>query len=72
MITDPKFLTCRNEIESKGVQYLLIKSVGAASRQSPAIARKFVALYHRKTKIRMRSDERDYLQRPSAIWSAFV
>ena len=39
----------------------LIKSVGAANRQSPAIPRKFVALYHRNTKIRMRSDEREKL-----------
>ena len=37
----------------------LIKSVGAANRQSPPIPRKFVALYHRKTKIRMRSDKRE-------------
>ena len=37
----------------------LIKSGGAANRQSPTIPRKFVALYHRNTKIRMCSDERD-------------
>ena len=37
----------------------LIKSEGAANRQSPLILRKFVVLYHRNTKIRMRSDERD-------------
>ena len=36
----------------------LIKSVGAAYRQSPATPRKFVTLHHRN-KIRMRSDERD-------------
>ena len=38
----------------------LIKSVGAANRQSPVIPRKFMALYHRNTKSRMRSDESDY------------
>ena len=38
----------------------LIKSVGAANLQSPVKPRKFVALYHRNTKIRMGSDERDY------------
>ena len=32
----------------------LIKSVGAANQQSPLIPRKFVALYHRHTKMRMR------------------
>ena len=37
----------------------LIKSVGTANRQSPPIPRKFVALYHKNTKIRMRSDKRD-------------
>ena len=37
----------------------LIKSVRAANLQSPLITRKFVALCHRSTKIRMRSDERD-------------
>ena len=37
----------------------LIKSVGAAIRQSPATPRKFVTLYHRNNKIRMRSDEHD-------------
>ena len=39
----------------------LIKSVGAANRQSPTIPRKFVALFHRNTKIRLRSDECDKL-----------
>ena len=38
----------------------LIKSVGVANRQSLSIPRKFVALYHRTTKIRLRSDEHDY------------
>ena len=39
----------------------LIKSVEAVNRQSPAIPRKSVALYHRNTNIRMRSDEREKL-----------
>ena len=38
----------------------LIKSVGFANRQSPPIPRKFVAVYHRNTKITVCSDERDY------------
>ena len=33
----------------------LIKLVGAANGQSPAIPRQFVALYHRRTKIKVRS-----------------
>ena len=33
------------------------KSLGAANRQSPLIPRKFVDLYYRITKIRMRSDK---------------
>ena len=37
----------------------LIKSVGAANGQLPVIPREFVALYHRNTKIRMRSNERE-------------
>ena len=56
------FVTYEDKIQSKGVQvpteFPLIKSVGAANRQSPAKPRNFVALYHRKTKIRMRSDKR--------------
>ena len=40
----------------------LIKSVGATNRQSRAIPQKFVALYHRNTKIRVCSDERDDIQ----------
>ena len=61
------FVTYEDKIESKGVQvpaeFPLIKSVGAANRQSPAKPRNFVALYHRRTKIRMRSDERhEFLQ----------
>ena len=58
-----------DKIESKGVQVPaelpLIKSVGAANRQSPAKPRYFVALYHRRTKTRMRSDERDEFLRLS-------
>ena len=61
MITDPRSslteeLTSRKESSFPG-EMPLIKSVGAANRQSPPIPRKFVALYHRNTKIRMRSDE---------------
>ena len=36
-----------------------IKSVGAANRQSAVVPRELEALYHRNTKIRMRSDERE-------------
>ena len=66
MITDLRSsLTETKLIESKGsifpTEMPLIKSVGVANRQSPAIPRKFVALYHRNTKIRMRSDEREKL-----------
>ena len=57
------FVTYEDKIQSKGVQvpaeFPLIKSVGAANRQSPAKPQDFVALYHRRTKIRMRSDERE-------------
>ena len=53
-----------HEIKSKGVHFPGRDapdkiSGGPANRQSPAIPRKFVALYHRNTKIRMRSDERE-------------
>ena len=37
-----------------------MKSGAAANSTVAPISRKFVALYHRKTKIRMHSDERDY------------
>ena len=47
----------------------LIKSVGAASRQSSATPRKFEAMYHRNTKIRMRSYEREYLP---MLWATIV
>ena len=40
-------------------QMPLIKSVGAANQPLPAIPPKFVALYQRNTKIRMRSEERN-------------
>ena len=65
MITDPRSslteeLTSRKESSFPG-EMPLIKSVGAANRQSPPIPRKFVALYHRNTKIRMRSDELEKL-----------
>ena len=65
MITDPRSSlteTKSNRKESTfSAKMPVIKSVGAANRQSPATPRKFVALYHRTTKIRMRSDERDQL-----------
>ena len=65
MITDPRSsiteeLTSRKESSFPG-EMPPIKSVGAANRQSPPIPRKFVALYHRNTKIRMRSDELEKL-----------
>ena len=65
MITDPRSslteeLTSRKESSFPG-EMSLIKSVGAANRQSPPIPRKFVALYHSNTKIRMRSDEHEKL-----------
>ena len=41
------------------VEMPLIKSLGAANGQSPVIPREFVALNHRNTKIRMRSNERE-------------
>ena len=37
-----------------------MKSVAAANSAVVPTSRKFVALYHRNTKIRMRSDELDY------------
>ena len=45
-----------NENESKGVQFpavelSLIKLIGAANRQSPAITRKILPLYHRNIKL---------------------
>ena len=49
------FVTYEDKIESKGVQVPaelpLIKSVGAANRQSPAKPRNFVALYHRRPRL---------------------
>ena len=63
MITDPRSslaetISSRKE-SSFPAEMPLIKSVGAANWRSPTILRKFVALYHRNTKIRMRSDERN-------------
>ena len=50
------FVTCRNEIESKGVQFpaaemSLIKLIGVANRQSSVIARKFLPYCHRNTRL---------------------
>ena len=62
MITDPRSSLTETEF-SRGVHFPakipLITTVGEANRQSPAISRKSVALYHRNTKIRMRFDEQD-------------
>ena len=59
------FVTYGRANESKGVQFpgrdAPDKISGGANRQSPPIPRKFVALYHRNTKIRMRSDELEKL-----------
>ena len=59
------FVTHGNEIELKKSSFPaeipLTKSVGAANRKSQVASntRTFLALYHRNTKIRMRSNERD-------------
>ena len=82
MIADPRSSLTETKSSRKEsslpVGMLLIKSVGAANRQSPAMLRKFVALYQRNTKIRMRSYERDNWQNkvyrrfftPTLIFSA--
>ena len=63
MITDPRSSLAETKSSRKEsifpAEMTLIKSVGTANRQSPPTPRKFVALYHRNTKIRMRSDKRD-------------
>ena len=62
MITDPRSLLTETKSSRKESSFPaevpLIKSLGAANRQSILIPRNFVALNHRNTKIRMRSDER--------------
>ena len=65
MITDPpssltEAKTSRKESSFSG-EMPLIKSVGATNRQSPPMPKKPMALYHRNTNIRMRSDEREKL-----------
>ena len=55
-MTSAKNETKENDNESKGVQFhtdemLLIKLMGTANRQSSVIARKFVPLYHRNTRL---------------------
>ena len=56
------FVTYGNEIESKGIQFPGRDTPDeSANRQSPPITRTFVALHHRNTKIRMRSDVCDKL-----------
>ena len=68
MITDPRSSLTESKSSRKessySVEVPLIKSGGAANRQSPTIPRKFVALYQRTTKLRMRSDERDKITPP--------
>ena len=63
MITDPRSSLTETKSSRKESSFPakmpLIRSVGAANRQSPATPRKFVALYHRNTKISLRSDESD-------------
>ena len=60
MTTDPRSSFMETKSSRKESSFLdempLIKLVGAANRQSPTIPRKFVALYHRNTKIRVRSE----------------
>ena len=64
MIRDPRSSLTETKSSRKDSNFPaempLIKSLGAANLQSPVKPRKFVALYHRNSKIRMRSDERDY------------
>ena len=66
MIADPR--SSLTETKSSGEKSSLptgmplIKSAGAANRQSPAMLRKFVALYHKNSKIEIRSDERNNWQ----------
>ena len=63
MIKDPRSSLTETKSSRKESSFPakmpLLKSVGAANWQSPTIPRKFVALYHWNTKIRMRSDERN-------------
>ena len=63
MITDPRSSLTETKSSRKESSFPtempLIKSVGAANRQSLPIPRNFLALYHRNAKIRIRSDERD-------------
>ena len=63
MIADPRSSLTETKSSGKESSFPagmpLIKSVAAANRQSPAMLRKFVALYHRNTKIEIRSDERE-------------
>ena len=63
MITDPRSSLTETKSSRKESSFPaempLIKSVGAANRQSLPIPRNFLVLYHRNAKIRIRSDERD-------------
>ena len=66
MITDPRSSLTETKSSRKESSFPaempLIKSVGAANRQSLPIPRNFLALYHRNAKIRIRSDERDEVE----------
>ena len=66
MITDPRSSFTETKSSRKESSFPaempLIKSVGAANRQSLPIPRNFLALYHRNAKIRIRSDERDEVE----------
>ena len=63
MIKDPRSSLTETKSSRKESSFPaempLLKSVGAAYWQSPTIPRKFAALYHWNTKVRMRSDERN-------------
>ena len=62
MITDPR----SSLTESKSSQWEIS---GVANRQSPSTPLKFVALYHRNTKLWMRSVKRDKVTKMPPIKS---
>ena len=73
MITDPRSSLTESKSSRKessySVEMSLIKSVGAANRQSPTIPRKFVALYHRNTKLWILPVKRDKVTKMPPIKS---
>ena len=73
MITNPRSSLTESKSSRKessySVEMLLIKSVGAANRQSPTIPRKFVALYHRNTKLWILPVKRDKVTKMPPIKS---